>query len=122
MMMPGAFRFYILDDFFKDLGSDIRIDQFDQKILDLEKLQHTLDLNEQQIRLMQANFMTKLNSIKNIVFSTYPIWKSNFATLLNRWQSTGNIKMDAEIDRLYDSDFNNCVDEHKGIVNKLISG
>jgi len=104
---------------FTDFGTTSCHEQFGQKINDLDMLQHSLELNAHQIRLMQNNFMTKLNSVRSVIGSTYPIWKSNFSTMLNKWQASGTVNLDTDIDTLIDLDFSNFIDNHKKIVDGL---
>lgn len=93
------------------------IAQFEKRLIDLATYENLCVISFEQMKLVQQNLITMASTAQSMANMIYPLWKSSFSTMISKWQSNSNVKLNSPIsDLMHDDMFKEATEKNSQLV------
>jgi hypothetical protein len=82
---------------FKESNEKFLESQFEERLLSLATYENLCLVSFEQVKLTQQNLIHMATQAQNVITVTYPLWKSAFGSLMQKWQSQGKLTLGSPV-------------------------
>ena len=89
---------------FKESNEKFLESQFEERLLSLATYENLTLVSFEQVKLTQRNLIHMATQAQNVITVTYPLWKSAFGSLMQKWQSQGKLTLGLPVSEVIGND------------------